>query len=243
MLKRIQGISENSDATSDPFVLLIANNEEQLKEILNTTVNTGYYRIKYGSQPPLEFKVWKPNQNTLLQTVNGFIRLYNNDVVFDINTNNTFFRTATLVEAIPNWNNWQSLNGSNIVKKIDENTTTITNTKEELINRIQGTSENSNAMRDPFKSLGIINSIEEMLSLLDGLCSDVAGTNDYGKFRINLNGVNVYVTNYILGRDYQVFAQEIYAPIEIKNVVGEEKSYLTADESAANYVHITRKYV
>ena len=46
---------------SDPFVLLIAEGDGGLRETLNTTVNTGYYRIKYGSQPPLEFKVWKSN--------------------------------------------------------------------------------------------------------------------------------------------------------------------------------------
>ncbi|MBQ8365433.1 MAG: SGNH/GDSL hydrolase family protein [Bacteroidaceae bacterium] len=135
---------------------------------------------------------------------------------------------------------YKKMNSNNAL--INSEATRATATEQELLARIQGTSENSNAMRDPFKSLGIIDTIEEMLSLLDGLCSDVAGTNDYGKFRINLNGVNVYVTNYVLGRDYQVFAQEIYAPIEIKNVVGEEKCYLTADESAASYVHITRKY-
>ena len=255
LLSRLQGTSENSDSMKDSFVALTAGNSGAMAELLDATVAGGKYRITFGGNTLVELTVCEKYSGDILQSISGFIELRNYGI--DVATkHNTLMR----VKSAGVWSEWALVAGTDVVAMIESETTrakdaetTLSNAitaeveraedaEGELLKRIQGTSDASNAMKDPFKSLGIINSIEEMLTLLDSLCSNVAGTNDYGKFRINLNGVNVYVTNYVLGRDYQVFAQEIYAPIEIRSVVDEEKSYLTADESAASYVHITRKY-
>lgn len=75
-------------------------------------------------------------------------------------------------------------------------TNSLSNLQSEFIKRLQGTSEDSDALHDPHKWLGSMTSEEEMNTLLDGLhTSDVEGIAKAGYFRGDIMGTPFTVEN------------------------------------------------
>lgn len=75
-------------------------------------------------------------------------------------------------------------------------TNRLNNLQIEFIKRLQGTSENSDALRDPHKWLGSMTSEEEMNTLLDGLhTSGAEGIAKAGYFRGDITGTPFMVEN------------------------------------------------
>ena len=247
LLKRIQGTSENSNAMTDPFKYINANNSVELVNVLNSTSSSGRYRIRLGNIL-LDLDVFDTGANTT-QLLRGFVtptdegwatslqyneylRIYSADAWGDweiiagkavkelINSNAKKIQIQnTQISALVGDDKYKSVRAiateliaevvnnapddldtlkkiadyiasdktgaAEINNKISEHTGYIT----DLRKRIQGTSENSNAMTDPFKYIDTTN--KSLADILDDAMTS-------GRYRLNYGGVlldlDVFVT-------------------------------------------------
>lgn len=86
----------------------------------------------------------------------------------------------------------------------------LSNLQFEFIKRLQGTSENSDALHDPHKWLGSMTSEEEMNTLLDGLhTSGAEGIAKAGYFRGDITGTPFTVENIPVGYNTDTWLQSV----------------------------------
>lgn len=86
----------------------------------------------------------------------------------------------------------------------------LNNLQFEFIKRLQGTSEDSDALRDPHKWLGSMTSEEEMNTLLDGLhTSGAEGIAKAGYFRGDITGTPFTVENIPVGYNTDTWLQSV----------------------------------
>ena len=89
-------------------------------------------------------------------------------------------------------------------------TNLLSNLQIEFIKRLQGTSEDSDALHDPHKWLGSMTSEEEMNTLLDGLhTSGVEGIAKAGYFRGDITGTPFTVENIPVGYNTDTWLQSV----------------------------------
>lgn len=89
-------------------------------------------------------------------------------------------------------------------------TNRLNNLQIEFIKRLQGTSENSDALHDPHKWLGSMTSEEEMNTLLDGLhTSGAEGIAKAGYFRGDITGTPFTVENIPVGYNTDTWLQSV----------------------------------
>lgn len=89
-------------------------------------------------------------------------------------------------------------------------TNLLSNLQIEFIKRLQGTSEDSDALHDPHKWLGSMTSEEEMNTLLDGLhASGVEGIAKAGYFRGDIMGTPFTVENIPVGYNTDTWVQSV----------------------------------
>lgn len=93
--------------------------------------------------------------------------------------------------------------------------TELASTKEELLKRLQGVSENSNASTDPFRYLGDFNSIEDLEGVLDGMMSSVK--NHVGIFRAVVSTRVITVVNNPISAGDGEYNQMIMGCLRIKD--------------------------
>lgn len=85
----------------------------------------------------------------------------------------------------------------------------------ELLTRLQGTSENSNAVNDPFKRLPKVSDVTELMTVLDAMHGSSANSAYNGRFRVFVGSQDVDIYNYVLGYQYDTWVQEIRCPYEL----------------------------
>lgn len=117
-------------------------------------------------------------------------------------------------------NNWKSIKlyeclqglGTSVQFPISQQVITnlLINLQIEFIKRLQGTSEDSDALHDPHKWLGSMTSEEEMNTLLDGLhASGVEGIAKAGYFRGDITGTPFTVENIPVGYNTDTWLQSV----------------------------------
>lgn len=117
-------------------------------------------------------------------------------------------------------NSWKSIKlyeclqelGTSIQFPISQRAITncLNNLQFEFIKRLQGTSENSDALHDPHKWLGSMTSEEEMNTLLDGLhTSGVEDIAKAGYFRGDITGTPFTVENIPVGYNTDTWVQSV----------------------------------
>lgn len=117
-------------------------------------------------------------------------------------------------------NNWKSIKlyeclqglGTSVQFPISQRVITnrLSNLQIEFIKRLQGTSEDSDALHDPHKWLGSMTSEEEMNTLLDGLhASGAEGVAKAGYFRGDITGTPFTVENIPVGYNTDTWLQSV----------------------------------
>ena len=95
---------------------------------------------------------------------------------------------------------------------IDTEQTNRTNGDAELLKRLQGTSDNSSALSDPFVSLGNLTDGDttkeaQLQNKLDAACATSDNFKFVGEMRAQLNGVNIQVSQFVIGYDQEYCIQ------------------------------------
>ena len=264
IINRIKGISYNSNAKTDPFVYLFAGTAKDLKLLLGSTTDSGRYRINFGDTIHIDLNVWKKNNGNVIQCIKGFTDLYEDTI--DVSEEyNVFLRKGTLSNGVLDWDNWVCVEGSNIQIKleteinrakeaeqnnaqdiianmnaINNEVTRATNTEVELDARIQGKSDNSDAVKDPFKFIGNYDNFEALIDKLDTMHGSVANTaKQYnGHFRAMVGTKLVEIFNEVQGYETDVWSQRITCVgIVLRNEVlrTEERYSQYSNETAHKY--------
>ena len=205
LLLRLQGDSENSCATTDPFVNLgnmrgigelvayaetiIDNNGGEVDTALLTAMIAGVYRaFVNGSMYEMKLNVLVLH-NVLTQTITGVLSL--TDGVLSVGTTDVI----TVERYFQNgngWSEWKIVASAEKLKDLGgyiiAEVTRATNAETELLARVQGTSESSNPRTDPFKYLGSFSGIngDDLKAALDALHTTKASDNIEGLYRATL---------------------------------------------------------
>ena len=95
---------------------------------------------------------------------------------------------------------------------IDTEQTNRTNGDAELLKRLRGTSDNSSALSDPFVSLGNLTDGDttkeaQLQNKLDAACATSDNFKFVGEMRAQLNGVNIQVSQFVIGYDREYCIQ------------------------------------
>ena len=226
LLKRIQGISEESDAVKDPFKLLTKTNGTQfanldeLMDILNGMhANTaegarsirGVYRAMVNERVisiivnPLDV-----SQDVWMQAVVGNFRITDGVLNTGYNDFGIFYRK----HENNNWGLWKLSNEDVLKEWIANVDTNITNASTELEKRVQGTSNSSSAWGDAFKKIRDFDSLQALDKYLQGWHGesiedydsnndgiiDVPATKGFiGNFRTNVAGIPIEIFSSVIG--------------------------------------------
>lgn len=257
LLSRIQGTSENSDAVKDPFKLITLpngynfSNLDDLIAILDSMhANTaaegkkymGAFRAILSSGVVTIYNTpLSVGDDVWMQTIIGCFR-FDDDGKLTIGYNNygMFYRKLENSE----WSSWKIAN-ENIIKEwisnisnevVDEE---VSQVRIELEKRIQGKSENSDAVKDPFKFIGNFDGFESLIEKLDTMhnVEGVTGSSVHnGHFRALVGSKLVDIVNEAQGYAYDVWSQRITcAGIVLRNdVVKTETSYSEYSDDAGH---------
>ena len=188
-VNRLQGTSKNTDARLDSFQRFSFSNLKETVKYFNSyvvengniesyTEHAGYYRI-FASNTSYDLYVWGntlASGFTTVQKIQGCLNVVDGELVEDYD----MYAVATRVwdDIEKQWDEWKVAYDSNTNSVISENekvfaralndlNNRINAHEEEFINRLQGTSENTDAKLDPYKFLGNFSKVEELLETLD----------------------------------------------------------------------------
>ena len=214
---RIQGRSSKSDPIKDPFVTIEAGNSEQLSNALDRTLKGGKYRILFGGNTLLELIVCEKYSGNIIQSISGFIEL--RDYGIDVSDKkNTLIR----IRKEDTWENWEVIEGSYIRQLLLNEINRSYNADEELLKRIEGTSENSSPYKDSFKFAGNYNTstIEDFLAWLDTLYSSTVDPSKTGFFRVRLNDNVLEITSSPIRYTDEYYKQIIRGRVSINATSG-----------------------
>lgn len=94
--------------------------------------------------------------------------------------------------------------------------------KEELLKRLQGTSENSNAMKDPFKFVGSFNTstIGDLRTWLDNLHGTSSGLDNRGFYRAILNDSVIEITSSPINYTTEEYIQVVRGRVSVASTTG-----------------------
>ena len=112
LLARLQGESESSDPMADPFVKLFAGNSAALAEVLDSTIESGRYRIVYGGFTHVDLNVWARSNGTIIQTIEGFIKNYEGGI--DVSEKRNCYTRERVNNVWSKWHPEKSLAGKSI---------------------------------------------------------------------------------------------------------------------------------
>lgn len=131
---------------------------------------------------------------------------------------------------------------------IDEETTRATVEEEELLKRLQGVSENSNASTDPFKFLGNL-SKTKFFETIDALNGDSVASREKcaGHFRAAVGHRIVDVYSEQIGWENNVWVQRMVCPMQLFNKVTQKENDYTKtgvdkDGNTVYYIYRTHTY-
>ena len=193
LLNRIQGNSENSSATTDPFVNLgvlknikdlisypekiIENNGNEVDMALITSGIQGVYRAQIGARL-FEMKLYvNVLGGSLFQTITGLLNIINEELVIDTTNIITVERNFTNKDG---WGDWEV----------------------QLVSRLQGTSKDTNPQLDPFKRIEV-KSISGLFDYFNNIITnngsviDVGLLKDGGMYRTTID-TSIYEIKFML---------------------------------------------
>jgi hypothetical protein len=202
LLLRLQGDSENSCATTDPFVNLgnmrvsdlvayaetiIENNEGVVDTALVTAKISGVYRA-FVNTSMYEMKLnVLTRHDVLTQTITGVLNLTDGVLsagTTDVITVERYFQNGN------GWGEWKIVASAEKLKDLGDDisaeVTRATEAETELLARVQGDSENSNPLTDPFKFLGSFGNMDEAVAELDKLHSTFSTSKIEGVWRFHV---------------------------------------------------------
>lgn len=98
----------------------------------------------------------------------------------------------------------------------------IDNKETEFLARIQGTSENSNAMKDPFKFVGSFNTntIDDFRAWLDNLHGTSSGLDNRGFYRAILNDSVIEITSSPINYTTEEYIQVVRGRVSVASTTG-----------------------
>lgn len=217
IFSRLQGTSDNSDSRKDSFKWLGDFNDgtgfTKAYELFNNALdsltydkekiggNYGYFRANVGNHRQLEIRnlLISSTVKYIIQVVSGCFAIKNNRIVENVDV----YTIAARIRRNDTWEEWKVVCDSNTMFNVNNNITAISNEKiraeqaeTELLKRIQGKSNNTNAKTDPFKyiHLGNKSTVKENMERFSSWLDNLYDVNEQGEF-IN-GGINLSKQGY-----------------------------------------------
>lgn len=198
LLRRIQGTSQHSDPVADPFRLLaqvndIAELNSRLDAMHSVSASDGFegtFRVRHGNDTyHIESHCLYYADDRWLQVIRGLLAPDSDGRSLVRSTSWNLLYRAFDGKA---WSAWGAFATDTVVR---QNVASLSASDAELLRRLQGVSEHSNASTDPFRLLATVTEVAEVNRLLDALHTTVPSEGKSGAFRILFGDVPLYVEN------------------------------------------------